>query len=293
MLSAGLIAYFIASSASFADIVVFADGTQMEVSQYVVKGAMVLLTTPDGKLLSVPLSYVDTEATERENRGAEAPEQPVPQPPVPQPPVPPPTTEAPSTPARESQPEAGPKPSPRPPTPRAESPPVALPEPVRPPVVWTGEEIGVSLVAPSGDWQMTPMPPSLDVAVQLTNPRTEARATLAVIRQRLRNYSDFQKVAREMEDSLVAASRYRILGAGPLTVEPYTAFELRFSKDVQGVRFFYRAVVFYSRDLVYVLNMSCPEEKLEENEAEFEGLIQGFIIKKTRKDITPDGAPRG
>lgn len=288
MLTAGLIAYLVASSSSFADIVVFADGTQMEVSYYVIKGAMVLLTTPDGKLLSVPLAYVDMEATERENRGAEAPE-----PPVPVPELPPPTTEAPSTPAREAQPEAGRQPTSRQPSPPVENPPVALSEPALSPLVWTDEELGVSLVAPSGDWQMPPMTASADVAIQLTNPRTEARATLALIRKRMRNYNDFQKVAREIEDSLVAASSYQILGAGPLTVEPYTAYELRFSKDVRGVSFFYRVVVFYSRDLAYALSMSCPEEKLEENETEFEGLIQGLVIKKTRKDITPKGAPRG
>jgi hypothetical protein len=271
MLTAGLIAYLVASSSSFADIVVFADGTQMEVSHYVIKGAMVLLTTPDGKLLSVPLAYVDMEATARENRGAEAP----------------------STPAREAQPEASRQPASRQPSPPVENPPAALSEPALSPLVWTDEELGVSLVAPSGDWQMPPMTASADVAVQLTNPRTEARATLALIRQRMRNYNDFQKAAREIEDSLVAASSYQILGAGPLSVEPYTAYELRFSKDVQGVSFFYRVVVFYSRDLAYALSMSCPEEKLEENETEFEGLIQGLVIKKTRKDITPKGAPRG
>lgn len=285
-----VLATTLVASPSFAAIVIFADGTQMEVSHYEVKGAMFLITSSEGKLLSVPLTYVDMEATERENRGARAP-QPQPeqelQPEQEQ--VPPQPTDAPSPPAQEAPQE----PAPPQPTPPVTTSAALLSEPAQSPLVWTNEELEVSLVAPSGDWRIPPMTASIDVAVQLTNPRIQARATLALIRQRMRNYKDFQKVARGIEDSLVTTSSYQYIGAGPLSVEPYTAYEIRFMKDIEGVSFYYRIVVFYSRDLAYALNMSCPQEKLEENEAEFEALIQGLVIKKTRKDITPNGAPRG
>ena len=55
---------------AFGDVVVFVDGTRMEVKRYEVKGAMVVLTTVDGKLRSVPSTYVNLEATERANRSS-------------------------------------------------------------------------------------------------------------------------------------------------------------------------------------------------------------------------------
>jgi hypothetical protein len=51
-------------------------------------------------------------------------------------------------------------------------------------------------------------------------------------------------------------------------------------------------VVYYSRDMAYVLSMSCLQDNLEQNEADFDGLVKGVVIKKVRKDITPKGAPR-
>jgi len=166
-------------------------------------------------------------------------------------------------------------------------------EPTASLLVWTDEELEVSLVAPSGDWQIQPVTASLDVAVQLTNPQTQGRATLALIRRRLRNYEDFQKVTGEIQDSLAATTSYRLVDAGPLSVEPYTAYEIRFTKDIDGAGFSYRMVLFYSRDMAYALNMSCPRGALEENEDDFEALIRGLVIKKTRDDITPRGAPPG
>jgi hypothetical protein len=48
-------------------ILVFRDGTQMNVQCYGVKGQVIILTTASGKLRSVPRSIVDLEATERVN----------------------------------------------------------------------------------------------------------------------------------------------------------------------------------------------------------------------------------
>ena len=57
-------------------IVVFTDGTSLEVSAYEVRGELVVLTTTDGKLRSVPRSYLDIPAT----RVAATPAEPSPHP---------------------------------------------------------------------------------------------------------------------------------------------------------------------------------------------------------------------
>jgi hypothetical protein len=44
-------------------LVVFTDGTTLEVAKYEVRGELVVLTTTDGKLQSVPRSYLDVPAT--------------------------------------------------------------------------------------------------------------------------------------------------------------------------------------------------------------------------------------
>jgi hypothetical protein len=44
--------------------------------------------------------------------------------------------------------------------------------------------------------------------------------------------------------------------------------------------------------MAYVLSMSCPQVNVEQNEADFEELVKGVVIKKVRDDITPKGAPR-
>jgi hypothetical protein len=108
----------------------------------------------------------------------------------------------------------------------------------------------------------------------------------------MRNYEDFREATREIEESLAATASYQVVDAGLLSVEPYTAYEIRSTKEVSGTSYTYRMVVFYSRDLAYVLNMYCPQEALGQNEDEFEALIEGLVIKKTREDITPRGVPR-
>jgi hypothetical protein len=54
--------------ASAQTVVVFVDGTRMEVQSYEVKESLVLLKTKAGKLMSVPRSYVNLVATEQVNR---------------------------------------------------------------------------------------------------------------------------------------------------------------------------------------------------------------------------------
>ena len=51
--------------------------------------------------------------------------------------------------------------------------------------------------------------------------------------------------------------------------------------------YFSRLVVFYSQDVAYVLSLSCPEGRREENEAEFETFIDGIEIDKTPGELAP------
>lgn len=281
-----------------ADVVVFTDGSRMEVERYEVKEGIVLLTTLDGKLQSVPRAYIDLEATERENPGVagsasseaaplqETTSQPLdlgePPPERPSvPPAPPPPDEAPTTPVE----------------PPAPAPPVVSPPPTSelavPPPVWTDEELNVSLVVPSSFWKMQTATSSFDVAVRLEHPDTGAWATVGLVREKLRSYKDFQKVVRAIESSVASSPGFQSLGSGLLSLEPYTAHELRFSKDIEGVSYFNRMVIFYSKDLAYVLSLSCPQQALEQSEADFDALVRGFVIKKVRKEIVPKGAPKG
>jgi hypothetical protein len=158
--------------------------------------------------------------------------------------------------------------------------------------VWSDEELKVSVVVPSNQWQVETQSASFDVAVRLNNAQTGGRATLALVRERIRNYGDFQDVVREIESSVASSAGYQSLGSGYLSLEPYTAHEIRYLKNIDGTMFFNRMVVYYSRDLAYVLSMSCPQDMLGQNEADFENLVEGVVIKKVRKDITPKGAPR-
>jgi len=242
-----------------ADVVVFVDGTRMSVQHYEVKGQMVVITTEDGKLQSVPRNYVNLEATERANRPQEA-----------APPVPPPA------------------PTVSPPTPPS-PPPVTPPE--VPPSVWTNDELGVSLVVPSHGWQVHDMVASFDVAVQLEKQEGEARATLALIRRSMSDYQAFRKVVGEIETSVSASPSYRFLGSGPLDLGPYTVLELRFVKEIGGLPVYNRIVAYYSRDLAYVLSLACPESRLAENQDDFDELVRGLVLKKAEGELTPRGRP--
>ena len=280
------------SSVAVADVVIFADGSRMEVQSFEVKGGLVLIKTMDGKLQSIPQTYVNLAATERANRGEQVStpsrgEQPKP----PQPP------QTPAAPTRDKPPEPPSpppaQPSPKPPVPpTVESPAPPVPERQVPPPVWSDEEHKVSVVIPSTQWQVETLSASFDVAVRLDNPQTGARATLALVRGRMRNYGDFQEVVREIESSVASSAGYQSLGSRLLSLDPYTAHEIRYLKTVDGTTFFNQMVVYYSRDMAYVLSMSCGQDSLEQNETDFENLVKGVVIKKVRKDISPKGAPR-
>jgi hypothetical protein len=133
---------------------------------------------------------------------------------------------------------------------------------------------------------------SYDVAVQLVKTGGEARATLALLRRRLNNYKDFQKVVRETENEVAASPGFRSLGSDPLALGPYTAHELRFTKQVGDDATYNQIVIYYSKGLAYVLSLACPESELGANESDFDGLARGLVIKKSRDEITPKGRPK-
>jgi hypothetical protein len=141
-------------------------------------------------------------------------------------------------------------------------------------------------VVPSASWVIEQMPPSFDVAASLSNASTEAKATLALIRQKIRSQGDFKGVIRDVERTISPAPGFRQIANGPLTLEPYTAHEFRFVKDAGFVPVFNRLVIVYSRDLAYVLSLACPEKRLQENEADFEALVRGLVLKRSRKELT-------
>jgi hypothetical protein len=264
--------------------VVFVDGARMEVQSYEVKEGVVLLKSREGKLMSVPRSYVDIQATEQANRAGTRPADPSEKAPLVRETVEP---EPPVRVAEHTPPPAAPVPDPAPP-PRAPSPAPPSPAnlPASPPPVWSNEELRVSLVVPSAAWVVEQKPASFDVAVSLANASTEARATLALIRQKIRGEGDFRSVVQGVERSISQAPGFRPIANGPLVLEPYTASEFRFVKDSATVPVFNRLVVVYSRDLAYVLSLSCPESRAEENAADFETLVRGLVVKKSKKDLT-------
>ena len=271
-----------------ADVVIFTDGTRMRVQKYEIKNKVVVITTMDGKLRSIPSNYINLDATERVN-GRQRPRQPrqaqqaqqaapaPPQPPTTPPPAPPATQPAPTLPVP-------------PPAPRRTIPKIVASD--VPPPVWTNDELGVSLVVPSTAWQVQDMVASFDVAVQLKKKEGEARATLALIRRSMRSYKDFRKVIGEVESSVAAAPGFRLLGSGPLDLGPYTTYELRFIKQVANLPVYHRIVAYYSKDLAYLLSLACPETRLAENQDDFDSLARGLIIKKVRGELTPKGKPK-
>ena len=176
------------SAAAIEQTIVFVNGASMTIQSYEVKGGTVQFTTLDGRLQSVPRSYVNLVATEQANGGggssepARAPEPPPPPPPAAPEPMPTETVrpEAPIT-----QPTPAPPPPPAPSTPAPD-----MTAAGSPPPVWSNDDLHVSLVVPSASWTIEDMPPSFDVAVALDNESTEARATLALIRQELRGRNE-------------------------------------------------------------------------------------------------------
>jgi hypothetical protein len=265
--------------------IVFVDGTKMEIQSYEVKGGIVLLKTKEGKLQSVPASYVNLPATEQSNRGGKpaTPAAPAPRP-APRPSTPkPPEPEIPTESIEPEPPLPPPAPAPPPPPPATPRPADLAPSP---PPVWSNDELQVSLVVPSSSWKLEDLPPSYDVAVGLENESAEARATLALIRGKLRNQKEFGAVVKNVETSISQTPGYRSVVNTGLVLEPYTAHEFRFLKTSGAGTIYNRLVVVYSRDLAYVLSLTCPEARQDENEADFEALVRGLVIKKSRKDLT-------
>jgi hypothetical protein len=234
----------------------------------------------------VPASYVNLAETEQLNRGgksvAPAPpaSRPAPRPSTSKPPEP----EIPTESIEEELPV--PPPAPTPPAPPPAPPPRPADLAPSPPPVWSNDELQVSLVVPSGAWKLEDLPPSYDVAVGLENESAGARATLALIRGKLRNQKEFGAVVRNVESSISQAPGYRSVVNTGLVLDPYTAHEFRFLKSSGTGMVYNRLVVVYSRDLAYVLSLTCPEARQDENEADFEALVRGLVIKKSRKDLT-------
>lgn len=288
----------LAFSAS-ADTVIFVDGTRMQVKSYQVKGAMVVLTTTDGKLRSVPAAYVNLDATERANRRAGRASEPPP--PAPARPAAPATTTAPPSPAPAPPPapevrSSAPAPPPSSSVELVADLPNARPLPSDYPsdataTTWSNEELQVSLVVPSSAWHLRAGESSYDVAVHFDKPAAEARATLALIRRRMKNYAAFQKALVEVQASTAASPGYQPLQSKHVAVGPYTAYEIRFLKEADGRTSYNRLVSFYSKDMIYALSMSCPEERVADNDPDFEAFVLGLQIKKSRDEIVPKGAP--
>ena len=144
----------------------------------------------------------------------------------------------------------------------------------------------MSLVVPSSDWVLPQMPPSFDVAVALDNRGASARATLALIRQKLRSRGDFEKVLSDIRSSISRSPGFRSLGDTALDLEPYTAHEFQFLKTVDGEDVFNRLTVVYSRDLAYVLSLSCPNARAESLAADFNAFVRGLVVKKSRRELS-------
>ena len=263
-----------ASAAAAQKTIVFADGSRMAIQSYEIRGGSVQFTTTDGKLRSVPSSYVNLAATEEANGGAspQAPAAPAPSPPPPPAPEPLPVETVTPTP-----PISAPAPVPEP---------AAAAPDLGPPPVWSNDELKVSLQIPSGEWQLDDMPPSFDVAVALERGTTEARVTLALIRQELRGEKDFRELVSGIESSISKAAGYQSIANGEVELDPYAAHEFRFTKKSDSVDVYNRLVVVYSQDLAYVLSLTCPESRLSDNRADFDALARGLVIRKTRKQLT-------
>ena len=268
-----------ASAAAAQKTIVFADGSRMAIQSYEIKGGSVQFTTTDGKLRSVPSSYVNLAATEEANGGAspQAPAAPAPSPPPPPPPPPPAPEPLPVETVTPTPPISAPAPVPEP---------AAAAPDLGPPPVWSNDELKVILQIPSGEWQRDDMPPSFDVAVALERGTTEARVTLALIRQELRGEKDFRELVSGIESSISKAAGYQSIANGEVELDPYAAHEFRFTKKSDSVDVYNRLVVVYSQDLAYVLSLTCPESRLSDNQADFDALARGLVIRKTRKQLT-------
>jgi hypothetical protein len=276
---------------SLQQVIVFADGTEMAIQSYEVRGRIVQFTTMDGSLRSVPSSYVNLEATEARNGGSRGTRQ-APAPPPPPAPESRPAPVEPPLPVEAVQPEPEPMlPVEEPPEPAPAPPPEPMastpPPPMGPPAAeWANDDLKVSLAVPSSDWHVQDMPPSFDVAVTLTNPSTEARATLGLVRGPMRGRNAFLRVVDDVASTIEVGAGYQEIESGEMMLEPYHTYEFRFWKSVGFDNYYNRLVVFYSRDLAYVLSLTCPEARADANAAAFEALVRGLVIRKSRGDLS-------
>ena len=90
----------------------------------------------------------------------------------------------------------------------------------------------------------------------------------------------------DIRTSISRSPGFRPLNDGTLDLEPYTAHEFRFLKMVDGADVFNRLTVVYSRDLVYVLSLTCPNEKATDLQADFNAFVRGLVVKKSRRDLS-------
>ena len=125
----------------------------------------------------------------------------------------------------------------------------------------------------------------------MENPRGQARATLTTITRSMRDYEAFEKLAAELYSSVAYLPGFQSLSEGRLSIGSYTVHEFRFLKNGEGTDVYNRMVIFYSKDLAYVLDMMCPSNLRSENEPDFDAFVQGVEIMKSRRDLSPPGAP--
>ena len=66
-LSALAVVLFLLGATAAAAVVIFTDGTRMQVQKYEIEKKVVVITTMDGKLRSIPSNYINLDATQRLN----------------------------------------------------------------------------------------------------------------------------------------------------------------------------------------------------------------------------------
>jgi hypothetical protein len=121
----------------------------------------------------------------------------------------------------------------------------------------------------------------------MENAQTRGRATLTLLQAPLGTDADYQQVLREIEATISSSPGYRAIASGPLSNRNYIAYEFRFLHIAGGESLYTRLVVYYSRDLAYLLTLISPAERLADNEPDFETLLDGLSISKPREELTP------
>ena len=240
------------------ETVVFVDGTRMPILSYEVDGAVVRLVTTDGELQSVPRSYVDLDATAEVNAQKRRSR---------------PRTGLATETVTVERPIAQPK---------SESVVwVAERSPAEPPPPWTSDALQVSLQIPSSEWTFVNDDGS---AVSLSNPLSDATATLTALDRPLHKRSQFEELVEEIV-SIVEAKPHRPLSGSHLALDPYSAYEIRFATDDGEEEIYHRWVVVYSKDRAYWLRLACRMSLLASSSADFDAFVLGLVIRKPREEI--------